>query len=250
MNKDHTNPPGDDLPPEVSPGGSEIIRHEMGDGPDDITYLSEQDMDAIERHVEEHFGKVESVLHELISDGVHLDLLPVHFEEDGEAFTFLGTMGMSALPMTLPDLEEGDDPDDLPPARAELFMLIPGRWEVSEEEADWHVMALKMCGRIPSLFDSFLAMGHTIPNEDPPEPYTPDCPFVGALVLSGDILKEGFAELNTGDGTVAFYALVPLYAEEMDYKLEHGIMALIDKFEEHEIDPAHLADPQRPNVCA
>jgi hypothetical protein len=252
--------PGDDLPREVTPGGSEVIRHEGssgGDGPD-CTYLDETEMDAIQEHVRAHIGEFDEVMHEIISEGVHLDLLAVHVpEEDDEPITFITTMGMSAVPMNMPEmaLEEGEDESDLPSPFAELFMLLPGLWPKDAESLEvqdhwWPYRVLKECGRVPALFDTFLGPGHTIPNGDPPEPYAPNCPFTGVLILPGMFLEEEFATLQIGEKRVEFLMVVPLYTEEMTHKLEHGVESLIELFEKAEIAPHQLADPARPNLCA
>ena len=56
--------------------------------------------EAIERHVEEHFGAIEFVFHAVPSTGVHV--LVVGPSEDRPSRTLV-TQGMSDLPMTVPD---------------------------------------------------------------------------------------------------------------------------------------------------
>jgi len=41
--------------------------------------------------------------------------------------------------------------------------------------------------------------------------------------------------------------MIPVYKEEMDYKLEEGTDALLDLFDEYGI--SELVDIDRPNVC-
>ena len=45
---------------------------------------------------------------------------------------------------------------------------------------------------------------------------------------------------------INFYGVVPLYEDEMDFKLEKGTEALFDLFDEHEV--TELVAPDRPSV--
>lgn len=250
--------PSDELPKDVTPGGSEIIRHEPSmDDSGEVVYLTQEQMDRIEAHVEKHFGPVENVLHEIVSVGVHLDLLPVPFEAEGEKLLFVCTMGMSAAPMNVPAVDIADlDPEkDMPPPspRAELFMVLPGDWPDpgTDEDHHWPFGLLKDLGRLPSMYDTYLGVFHTVPNGDPAEPFSEECGFVGAILMPGQVINEdGFAHLEDEEGHIDFLLVVPLYAEEMDYKLKKGPDALMDKFDEAGIPPQDLAKPGRPNVCA
>lgn len=246
------NPEDEGEEREITPGGSEVIRHEsrVRDELHAVIHLSEDEMNALERHVEAHVGPVENVLHEIVSDGLHLDLLPV--EPDGETrpFYFLGTMGMSALPMTLPEDYPG-------PEYAELFILLPPDWprtqqeiEAAGEDAWWPYRLLKTLARIPHEYETFLGPGHTVPNGDPPEPFADSVGFAGAMLVDGGALADEFAEVTIGDKTVQFLLIVPLFAEEMEYKLEHGAEALLERLESAEIGLLDIADPKRPNACA
>jgi len=75
-----------------------------------------------------------------------------------------------------------------------------------------------------------------MPNGDPPEPYAEDTAFCGALVGSPLLTPEAFDELVLDDGrTVRFYAVFPLYAQEMAYKLEHRGSELWERMLEHDV---------------
>ena len=50
------------------------------------------------------------------------------------------------------------------------------------------------------------------------------------------------------DGSiVTFYRVVPLYPEEMNFKIEHGAEALVDLLKEEGLPT--MVDVNRPNVC-
>jgi hypothetical protein len=161
----------DDDDPPRSPDGTELIRHEERvPGADE---LSEGDPDLIEAvtdHVERHLGLGEYVLHEAVSPGVHVDLLPSPATEE-RPYSVVVTCGMAELPMRAPD---DDEVRHL--THAELFVLLPPDWplygEALQDERNWWPMRmLKTLARLPHDFDSWLWEGHTVPNFDPPEPY-------------------------------------------------------------------------------
>jgi hypothetical protein len=158
-------------------------------------------------------------------------------------------MGMSALPMTVPE-----DYDASP--YAELCVALPPDWKRTSEDferegddAYWPFGWLKHLARIPAAYDTFLGPGHTIPNEDPPVPFTERTPFVGVLVLPAAALLEELPPATVGEKTVELLTIVPLRAEEMDFKLEHGTEALLERFDELGLTPWAMCDPERPSAC-
>ena len=63
-------------------------------------------------------------------------------------------------------------------------------------------------------------------------------------------LPDEFVKLDVGDSTVWFYAIYPVYAEELQFKIDNsgGADALFGRFEKAGV--TELVDPLRKNVCA
>lgn len=228
---------------ETSPGGSRIFRHS---GAKDFTPVSEEGQfsQLIEDHIAEHVGPIETVLQEIVSDLVHIDVHVVRLEDA----ILLITSGMSGLPMTAPE--------EAPELQyAELVMELPATWPLTteafkDEDMYWPIRLLKTLARLPHEYDTWLGWGHTIPNGDPPEPYAPNTKLSGALILAPLVPPDEFQVMETNDehGTVVnFYSVVPLYEEEMNYKLEYGTEALLNRFQLERIEG--ILDPSRQNVC-
>jgi hypothetical protein len=144
----------------------------------------------------------------------------------------------------------GDDS----PTRAELCIFLPPKWPISKddfkkhgEDAYWPIRWLKRLARLPHDYDTYLALGHTIPNGDPGEPLSPRCKFTGFLIAPA--LSEEMSSCKVGGETVVFYALAPLFEEEMQFKLDKGVEALFDRFEKHDYAPWDLTSPKRRNVA-
>ena len=213
--------------PEFSASGSEIFRHEPREEPPRVVGGANPVLDAVTEHVERHVGEVERVLHEVLSTTVHVDVLEVPPGED-RPFRTLVTCGMSALPMNAPSPEQ---------AHAELLLCLP-----ADLADDWPAGLLRSLARLPHEYDTWLGHGHTIPNGDPPEPYAPGTSLCGALIVPPVMLPKEIRVLH-GDPPTTFYAVVPLHANEMELKLQHGVEALFPHFDRAGV--SELLDPRR-----
>lgn len=92
-------------------------------------------------------------------------------------------------------------------------------------------------------YDTWLGWGHTVDNQ---EPYAANTELQGVILIDPQNVEDGAekAVLPNGDA-VHFYQVIPLYAEEMEYKTSHDADALLDKME----GISFLVDTERPNVC-
>lgn len=206
----------------------------------------------IVRHMEGVFpGREISVLHEIMSELVHIDVYLMHPSER-EPFYVLFTGGMSDLAMTLPE--------DLLPQyqhleRAEVMIFLPADWNIrgiggvaadTAQRDYWPVGLLKSLARFPHEYDTWLGHGHSMPNGEDYTPYDESTALCG-VVLTG--LRDDIGLMSARDGTpVNFYMAVPVYREEMEYKLEHGADALLDKIVELPGNP-FVVDIDRLNTC-
>jgi Suppressor of fused protein (SUFU) len=200
-------------------------------------------------HFEKAFpGRNSSVFHEIVSDIVHIDVNIMEPTED-EPFWVLYTTGMSDLPMTLPEamLKQIEGSYD----RAELMIFLPASWELTEESVKddnnfWPIRLMKQLARFPHQYNTWLGYGHTIPNYAEYEPYADGTGLNGVVLYQ---LNDDLSVIPTADGnTINAYYLIPLYREEMDYKLEHGMDALMNKLLELGDDVIEL-NPNRKNTC-
>ncbi|HEX4590357.1 MAG TPA: suppressor of fused domain protein [Gemmataceae bacterium] len=231
---------------EYTESGQPVYRHQPRDREFEPAFGDRRAIDAISRHVGRYVGKVEHVFHEIVSDLVHIDvhLVPPQPNRD---FVTLVTSGMSDRPMTLP-------PDCDAPEYAELLLCLRSDWPLEQEdfknEANyWPIRLLKFLARLPHEYDTWLGFGHTVPNGDPPAPFDASTELCCALIVPPTLFDERFEQLAISDDKVVqFYAVVPLYREEMDFKLQHGTEELLGRFAAAGI--CELLDPRRPNVCA
>ncbi len=203
-------------------------------------------LEDIEAHVEKHVGKVKTVLHEEVSDLVHIDVLLIPATAK-RPYQLLVTSGVSDLAMHMPEAGFEDH------NRVELMIALPKDWPISaaafeNENHYWPVRWLKKIGRLPHQNKTWIGWGHTIPNGNPVQTIA-DTQFTGVVLMPSVLLPDDFYKLRTKDGnTIRFYGLVPLYQAEMDLKLNTSLEALEVKLDQHDVDI--LLDKQRANMVS
>lgn len=144
----------------VTPGGSPIYRY---DSPEDHDLRTPKESGVyapeVEKRFEELFPNRESrVLHEIVSDLVHVDI-HVMWPTQEQDFFVLYTTGMSDLSMTPDQSIPEKDRRDL--ELAELFLFLPGSWPLSKEgmppeEAYWPIQMMKFMARFPHEYRTWL----------------------------------------------------------------------------------------------
>lgn len=217
----------------VSLSGAKIFRYTDGETEWEAPQ-GEECIQEISDHIEKYVGKINSVLHELISDTIHIDIHHVLPTKE-KPFHFLITSGMSDLPMKV-----STGPEEL--KYLELMVVLPESWEISSESFNderwyWPFRQLKYLARFPHKYNSWFGYGHTIPNGDPAEPFADNTKLDGVILLTPSLVPSEFLTLEiNASKKIEFLVIVPLYAEEMDFKLRKGSDALLDKLIENEID--------------
>ena len=187
---------------------------------------SEDEMSAIEQHIQSTFGAFDQVLHELDSPDIHVDICVVPPSERRNYYTLV-TMGMGAHRMNVPkELAE------YKLERAELAIALPPDWKLDkdsmqEERWYWPIGLLKVLARLPISNDTWLGFGHTM---DKQSPFAEDTKLTAAILTGPQGVEEGGEVcILPGGEEVNFYQVLPLYREEMEYKLKHDADALLER---------------------
>ncbi|MFN9757433.1 MAG: suppressor of fused domain protein [Planctomycetota bacterium] len=193
-------------------------------------------LDDITAHVERCFGPVRRVLHEVVSDHVHVDVLIAEVAED-HPYVTLVTSGMSDLPM--PSQDGG-------PTRCEVMIRLMADHPLSQEafadEANyWPIRRLKMIARMPHLLGSSFAAGHTIAT-NPPEPLHPGSEFCALGLV--EPLDPGARTIRTKDGLeITLLQVVPMYREELAWKLQQPAIGALAEL--YDAESFRIADAGR-----
>jgi len=187
---------------------------------------SEDEMSAIEQHIKNTFGEFENVFHELVSPDIHVDICVVPPSEERDYYTLV-TMGMGAHRMNVPE-----ELAEYKLERAELAIALPSDWKLDEESLKderwyWPIGLLKVLARLPISNDTWLGFGHTM---DKQSPFAEDTKLTAAILTGPQGVEEGGEVCTLPNGEeVNFYQVIPLYHNEMEYKMEHDADALLEK---------------------
>ncbi len=200
---------------------------------------SRDEMLVVDRHINKYMGVCAGVFHEKISPDLHIDIYVISPTPQRNYYTLV-TLGMGAHVMNLPDdMPEGEW------GRAELVMCLPPDWNIQslDDKDYWPIYALKVLSRLPGNHDTFLAKGHTIPYG---KPLAENTRLTGYILsdLQNFPREASYVTLPDGD-KVNFYQVIPIYDEEMQYKLENGHEALFRLL----AGVSPVVDIHRPNTC-
>ncbi|MEY8440665.1 immunity protein Imm33 domain-containing protein [Anaerotruncus colihominis] len=203
---------------------------------------SREELDRLESFIARRFGRYESVFHELISPDIHVDIAIIAPNEERNYYTLV-TMGMGAHRMNVPDELRRERLE-----RAEMVICLPPDWKVQEKDEKWYwpMRWLKVMARLPGNENSWLGWGHTVPNGGP---FAEGTPFSGILLATpGPDADGNEVACEMGDGSrICFYQMVPVYENEMEFKVANGADLLIERFGDAY---SPVMDVTRPDCCA
>lgn len=201
---------------------------------------TEEERLAVKAHIRAYFGGYRVIVEDIYGSDYPVDILLIEPTESRPFYTLM-TLGMGAHRMAVPELLRASKLD-----RAELVICLPPDWPVEEldEEWQWPINWLQTLAYLPLKEDGWLGWGHTVPGEGPLSLATELC----AVILCDPcaIPKEAAVCPLPNGNEINFYQLIPLYEEELHYKLEQGAEALFDRF--GQVD--HVVDLHRANTCA
>jgi len=201
---------------------------------------SEEEILSVSEHIEKYFGKYGNVFHEIVSPDIHVDIAIIEPSDERKHYTLV-TMGMGAHGMNVPKKLKRHKLD-----RAELMISLPADWNIRSDDERWYwpIRWLKIIARIPIENDTWIGWGHTIPSGEP----VAGTRFTCMMIVSPAAEDERAHTCAMPDGSeVNFYQVVPLYEEEMNFKLEHGAEPLLDRMDDETLE---AVDINRKNACS
>ena len=222
---------------------SSNYNQEQGEREIPLHKYTPQERRRLEQHIRSQIGSWSRLLEEEFPQGVQSDVLVLEPTRRRPYYTLV-TLGMGAARMKVPK-ELADCKVD----RAELLLRLPPDWKLdsSEQRWQWPIQWLRMLARLPLEQDTWLGWGHTVPNG---RPFASNTQLSGMVLIAPLELPEGAAVCPMEDGSeVNFYQVIPIYDEEMDYKLEHDAQALLARLEQQGVLSTGCVELQRPNTC-
>jgi len=211
----------------------------------DFTSGAEANIDAFTNHIEKYIGTPDRVYHQIVSDRVHIDIHVVK-ATDSKPFHTLVTTGMSDREMSVPKNHESL-------RYAELCLSLPKEWPLekdalNDEKHYWPIRWLQILATLPFENNTWLGLGHTIGNGEPPAPFADNTKLCAVLIGMPLLHNQEFWEFSLNKKkTINFYSIIPIYKEELELKNMAGFDGLIDQFERYNIN--ELLDINRINTC-
>ena len=218
----------------------EIIRREtIPPADDDI-------LGHVKVHIDRHFGVYTQVLTDDSDPEYPLEIavIPPRLEHD---YYTLVTLGLSRHRMGFPE-ERRDEKLE----RAELLINLPRDWKLPkadcrEERWNWPIRMMLATARF-AMDDPEVGLESrtTLSEGEEGVPLAEGTDLRGEILLCPGVFGEDsfFCRLPDGD-EVNFYQVIPLYREELQYKLEHGSDALLDLCPDESLE---VIDPHRLNI--
>lgn len=183
---------------------------------------TEEELERYQQFVKEQFGDYKEVLHEIVSDRIHLDIIVVPPTKEDNYYKLI-TMGMGAYKMNVPKQLKKYKLE-----RTELVICLPSNWDIksNKEEDYWPIKQLKALARVPVNNNDFICEGHTISSDEFNTPYAKNTKFCSMLLISMLDKNKQFIEMKLNDKEkINFYQLFPIYKEELMYIWQNGCQA-------------------------
>lgn len=193
--------------------------------------------DHVLNYFKQNFGPPESLsLIEIVPSGTPITIHCIPAAKEPPNVT-LFTTGMASVTMTVAAGMEKY-------SRAELFIQLPADWKVRElgdPNWAWPQQWLRSMAQYPANNETWLGGPVTlVANGEPPRPLAPNCQCTTMLLMA-----ERDIPLPNGE-TIQLYRLFPLYSEERELELRHGLPALMNAFDKANV--SFIVDLNRKNV--
>jgi hypothetical protein len=228
---------------EFSKSGVPIARYKKAEKEPVFVSPHAHSSEAIEEHLLKYVGPPKIVWAELATPMIHVDVYLVEPTAEHDYYTLV-TSGMSDKPMNSPHRHS---------QYAEMMICLPPDWKIDRDGFKtsphfWTVDWLKRLARLPHQYKTWFWESHTIPNGKPPRPYGPETGLCCALLSAPILFEKEFRTLEIrNDKIINFLSFIPIYKEEMQFKLDHGTDALYERFDKYNV--TELLDVGRQNTC-
>ncbi len=181
---------------------------------------------AILRHCCENIGAKYRVLRM-----THLDFL-LFFPNERHGFYTLVSLGMSSRDMHVPK-----ELETLKLSKAELLICVQNNGPVENDlsaggRLEFVPQMLEQIALAPFLSGNWLGYGHTVPNDSPARPYNNRTKLCGAILDTPRMFDSQFGNLPVDkQEKIHFYAVVPVYREEIELKSRRGADEVLGRIE-------------------
>lgn len=146
--------------------------------------------------------------------------------------TVLMTNGLSGYCMPVSEKWKGREYN-------ELFFCLPSYWDAEDihnPNFNWVFDWIFRLERFVREKETWFGPGHTIPCGNPPAPLSETMKEEYFIFLDPIFLEDSLQPLEAGNATIHFLAIVPIFGDELDYKMGKGTLRLIKKLQARNTD--------------
>lgn len=115
----------------------------------------------------------------------------------------------------------------------ELYFCLPSYWDLDDIEnpaMNWIKPWIQKLARHLIEKQTWYGVGHTFPNGNPVRAISPTMKQKYFLLNKPTFLSNELTPLEVGGKTIEFLAIVPIFEDELDYKMGKGTYKLQKKF--------------------
>jgi hypothetical protein len=156
--------------------------------------------------------------------------------------TLVMTCGLSGYEMPVSGKWEGREYN-------EIFFCLPAYWDFEDHSNPNSGWIFDWIFRLESFVrekQTWFGPGHTIAAGNPPVSISPLMKQDHFIFLDPMFTADALQPIETGSKKIHFLAIVPIFGDEMDYKVGKGTYKLIKKLTRYKID--ERLDDYRPTV--
>ncbi len=180
--------------------------------------------------LEERFGahRVRTMLNPIHSS----QELTILYLELNVPITIVMTNGLSNYTMPVSEKWKGRQ-------HTELFFALPTYWDLEDVQNTNFSWPFDWIFRLESFVrerNTWFGPGHTIPTSTPPIAISNTMKQDHFIFLDPIYLESALAPLEIDNKTVHFLATVPIFADELDYKMGRGTHQLVKKMIHRKMD--------------
>lgn len=125
--------------------------------------------------------------------------------------------------------------------KIELYFCLPEYFDLKKEQ--WPIYWLDRVASIPQKNKTWLGLGDTIPAGKPPEAISDKLTANHFVIMNPYVIQKYLNE----ESEVYHLAIVPIFQEELDYKLRNSYTILFKKFSKNGI--TEMVDIYRSSCC-
>lgn len=174
------------------------------------------------QHLMDRFGK-DSIVSVTKKDANDIETVLISIQKRSKITLFM-TVGLSNYDMPVPEMYAGRN-------LTELVFCLPSYWDLDSISDQWVYAWIQKFAKHVIEKETWFGPGHTIPNGNPVEPISERMKQKYFILTDPIYLKSELSPITVDDKTVHFLAILPIFEDEMDYKLGKGTFKLLKKIE-------------------